>query len=181
VKTKRQATGPVSTVLTFPSELGWMGVVLVGDVVRQLTFGHDSAAEAVEALDEELIEVAKPGKENHRLVRRLQAFASGKPDPLADIAVDLGATTGFRHRVLSECRRIPYGTTISYAALAAKAGSPGAARAVGNCMARNRIPLLVPCHRVVSGSGKIGSFSAPGGAAMKRRILRLESQGATGP
>jgi methylated-DNA-[protein]-cysteine S-methyltransferase len=177
MKSKTRASEPVTTVLTFPSELGWMGVVLSGDVVRQLTFGHGSAAAAKEALDEELLAGAKPGGGNHRLVRRLQAYASGKPDSLADVAVDLSAGTSFRRRVLEQCRRVPYGKTISYAALAAKAGSPGAARAVGNCMAGNRIPLLIPCHRVVSSGGKIGSFSAPGGVEMKRRILRLESKG----
>ena len=83
----------------------------------------------------------------------------------------------FQRRVLNQCRRVPCGATISYARLAAKAGYPGAARAVGNCMAGNPIPLIVPCHRVVCSDGRLGAYSAPGGTAMKRRLLALESQG----
>ncbi len=59
--------------------------------------------------------------------------------------------------------------------MAAAAGSPGAARAVGQVMRSNRTPLLVPCHRVVAAGGKIGGFSAPQGLVMKRRLLELES------
>jgi methylated-DNA-[protein]-cysteine S-methyltransferase len=64
---------------------------------------------------------------------------------------------------------------LTYGELAAKAGYPGAARAVGNCMAANRIPLLIPCHRVVCAGGRLGSYSAPGGTVTKRRLLALEA------
>ena len=97
------------------------------------------------------------------VVRRLQAFAAGKPDALGDIRVDSGRLSEFQRRVLDQCRRIPYGQTMTYAELAAKAGSPKAARAVGNCMAGNRIPLIIPCHRVVCTDGRIGSYSGCGG------------------
>ena len=65
--------------------------------------------------------------------------------------------------------------TRSYGEVAAAAGSPGAARAVGQVMAANRTPLIVPCHRVLAAGGKIGGFSAPQGLALKRRLLALES------
>jgi methylated-DNA-[protein]-cysteine S-methyltransferase len=111
---------------------------------------------------------------------RLQAFASGKPDDFRDIRVEPGllqpSLTDFQRRVLDQCRKIPYGSTISYAELAAKAGFPRASRAVGNCMAANRIPLLIPCHRVVRSDGQLGSYSAPGGVGMKRRLLAMESK-----
>jgi methylated-DNA-[protein]-cysteine S-methyltransferase len=110
------------------------------------------------------------------LVRRLQAFAAGQPDALGDIRIDPGPLTDFQRRVLRQCRRIPYGQTLSYAELAAKAGFSRAARAVGNCMAGNRIPLIIPCHRVVCADGRLGSYSAPGGTSMKRRLLALESR-----
>jgi methylated-DNA-[protein]-cysteine S-methyltransferase len=163
---------PNDIVLTFPSDLGWMGVVVAGGVVKRLTFGHPSSTSAKKAaLGGMECGTAKP---NIPLVRRLQKYASGKLDSLRDIHVDLGPIGGFQRRVFEQCRRIPYGKTMSYAELAAKAGSPRAARAVGNCMAANRIPLLVPCHRVVCSDGRLGSYSAPGGVAMKRRILALE-------
>jgi methylated-DNA-[protein]-cysteine S-methyltransferase len=173
--TAKRRTELVNTLLLFPSNLGWMGLVLDGDVVCQLTFGHRSAAAAEKALEARLLEHAKPGKSKTPLVRRLQQYARGCPDPLLDIPVDLGPANDFRRRVLQQCRRIPYGKTLSYAELAARAGSPRAARAVGNCMAANRIPLLIPCHRVVHADGSLGSYSALGGVTTKRRILALEA------
>ena len=62
-----------------------------------------------------------------------------------------------------------------YGQLASRAGSPNAARAVGNCMANNRIPLLIPCHRVVGANGELGGFSAAGGTDLKRRLLNREA------
>ncbi|MEX1224432.1 MAG: MGMT family protein, partial [Pirellulales bacterium] len=73
------------------------------------------------------------------------------------------------------CRRIPIGQTMSYAELAAVAGSPGAARAVGNIMAGNRVPIIVPCHRVVGSGGSLGGYSSSGGLRTKRRLLSLEA------
>ena len=109
------------------------------------------------------------------LVRRLQAYAEGEPEDFRDVQVDLDGLSGFRRRVLEACRQIPYGQTLSYAELAARAGFPKAFRAVGNCLAANRVPLIIPCHRVVCSDGRIGRFSAPGGGRMKRRLIRLEA------
>jgi O-6-methylguanine DNA methyltransferase len=111
------------------------------------------------------------------LVARLQDYAAGKLDAsgdMGDISVDFGPASEFRRRVLTLCRRIPCGRTMSYAELAARAGSPRAARAVGNCMATNPIPLLIPCHRVICADGRIGVYSAPGGAATKQRLWAME-------
>jgi methylated-DNA-[protein]-cysteine S-methyltransferase len=174
-KAVRRATRPVDTVLVFPSELGWMAAIVAGRTVRQLTFGHASAKAARAALDPNLLTHARAAKRNTPLERRLREFASGKPDDLRDIPVETGAMSDFQIRIQNECRRIPYGRTLSYAALAARAGVPRGARAVGNCMAGNRVPLVVPCHRVVRSDGGVGSYSAEGGAAMKRRLLELES------
>src|SRR5205807_3041274 len=77
-------------------------------------------------------------------------------------------------RVVSACRRIDRGRVRSYGELAAAAGSLGAARAVGNVMAQNRYPIIVPCHRVVGSAGSLGGFSALDGISMKRRMLAME-------
>jgi methylated-DNA-[protein]-cysteine S-methyltransferase len=172
---RHNSTESDETLLVFSSDLGWMAAVVTGGVVKQLSFGHPSAAAARKALERKMPKAGKPGKSDARLVRRLQAYAAGIPDSLGDIPVDFGRTGEFQQRVLEQCRRIPYGRTMSYGELAAKAGSPRAARAVGNCMASNKTPLLVPCHRVVHSGGGIGSFSAPGGTSMKRRLLAMES------
>jgi methylated-DNA-[protein]-cysteine S-methyltransferase len=76
--------------------------------------------------------------------------------------------------VLEEARRIPAGETVTYGELAARAGSPGAAREVGQAMARNRFPIIVPCHRVLAANGGFGGFSAPGGLESKARLLTIE-------
>ena len=76
---------------------------------------------------------------------------------------------------MTELRNVPYGQTLSYAELAAKAGSPKAARAVGSVMAQNRVPLIIPCHRVVGSGGHLGGFSAPRGIAFKKQLLELEA------
>ena len=171
-------------LLIFPSDLGWMAAVLAGGTVKRLTFGHNSAAAARRAMGPFVGCVKRTGGKHaigvsrcvSRTLRRLQAFAAGKPERLDDIPIDPGPMSDFQRRVLEQCRRIPYGQTVSYGELAAKAGSPRAARAVGNCMAGNRIPLIVPCHRVVCSDGRLGSYSAPGGVRMKRRLLALESR-----
>ena len=74
-------------------------------------------------------------------------------------------------------RRLPAdsrGLTRTYGELAAECGSPGAARAVGSVMAKNRYPLIVPCHRVLAAGGELGGYSAPDGLKMKRRLLEME-------
>jgi len=164
---------PHDYLLVFPSELGWMAVVLAGEKVRRLTFGHPTSVAARKAVAD--ISCPKEIKK-HGLALRLQAYASGNPNSLRDVAVDFGRVGLFRRRVLNQCRLIPYGGTLSYGKLAAGAGFPRAARAVGNCMAANRIPLIIPCHRVVRSDGQVGPYSAGGGTAMKRRLLSLESR-----
>ena len=159
----------------FPSQLKWMAVVAAGTTVKQVAFCHPSEAAAKAAIERGLLAGAISGDAGSPLVRRLQAYAAGKADDFRDIAIDLGRPSPFQRRVLEQCRRIPYGSTLGYGELAAKAGYPGAARAVGNCMAANRIPLLIPCHRVVCSDGRLGSYSAPGGTETKRRLLDLES------
>ena len=161
-------------LVTSASPLGWIALIGAGDVLRRLSFGHLSSREAVEALGAELLEAARPGTWNEPLVRRLQAYASGEPVDFGDVEIDLAGMTAFQRRVLWQCRKIPYGRTATYGQLAVRAGAAGAARAVGNCMATNRFPLIVPCHRVLPASGRIGAFSAPGGPEMKHRLLAIE-------
>jgi len=93
--------------------------------------------------------------------------------PLADVPLDFSGLPDFHRRVYAAARDVPPGQTASYGELAARVGSPGAARAVGQAMARNPFMIVVPCHRVLASSG-LGGFSAPGGDSTKRRLLELE-------
>ena len=109
-----------------------------------------------------------------RLMERLLRRAEGACDDFLDIPLPLDDRTPFQFRVLTCCRAIPWGETRTYGQLARAAGSPGAARAVGQVMATNRLPLIVPCHRVVPASGGLGGFSAPQGTRLKRSLLEQE-------
>ena len=93
-----------------------------------------------------------------------------------DIPIGLDGFRGFSRKVLTTCRSIKFGRTISYSGLAKKASRPAASRAVGNALAKNPLPLIIPCHRVIRTDGKMGGFSAPGGISLKKRMLALERQ-----
>jgi len=80
----------------------------------------------------------------------------------------------FARRVLTACRDIRFGQTVSYGRLAEMAGKAGSARAVGGALAKNPLPLIIPCHRVTYANGKMGGFSATGGVKLKKRMLKLE-------
>ncbi len=93
-----------------------------------------------------------------------------------DTPLLLDGFTGFSQSVLNTCRKIGFGRTISYAGLASESGRPAASRAVGSALAKNPLPLIIPCHRVLRSDGKLGGFSAPGGISLKKKMLELERQ-----
>ena len=105
--------------------------------------------------------------------RQIMSFFAGRPTAF-DVEIDVASYSPFQQRIFEACRCIPYGKTASYGELAAAAGAPGAARAVGNTMARNPIPIVIPCHRVVRSDGSLGGFSSPAGTREKLRLLELE-------
>jgi methylated-DNA-[protein]-cysteine S-methyltransferase len=90
------------------------------------------------------------------------------------IPVVLDGLSVFTRRVLKACRSIRFGQTVTYGRLAEMAGRPRAARAVGGVMAKNPLPLIIPCHRVIRADGGMGGFSAMGGTILKTRLLTLE-------
>ena len=94
-----------------------------------------------------------------------------------DIPLDLQGQTPFRLKVLKACAMIPFGHTLTYRALATKAGSPRGARAAGGAMANNPIALIVPCHRVIGSDWGLHGFSSPGG--LKTKSILLNHEGVT--
>lgn len=106
------------------------------------------------------------------VAREFDEYFSGRRRRF-DVPVDLRLARGFRREVLQHLTEIPYGGTRSYAQVAAAAGSPRAVRAVGTACARNPLPLVVPCHRVVRSDGTTGHYR--GGDAAKRVLLALEA------
>ena len=105
------------------------------------------------------------------LVRR---HLGGAPQDLASVPIDLTGVGPFARRVYRALRHVRPGRTVSYGELARRAGSPRAARAVGQAMARNPLALVVPCHRVLASNGKPGGFSAAGGSRTKAKLLAIE-------
>jgi methylated-DNA-[protein]-cysteine S-methyltransferase len=105
--------------------------------------------------------------------RELATYFSGQPTDFSNVILDLdlrGAT--FQLRVWQALRQIPWGRTVSYRELAARLDRPGGARAVGQALRANPLPLIIPCHRVIAADGGLGGYS--GGLARKRWLLRHE-------
>jgi len=107
-----------------------------------------------------------------QLLHSLDAYFHGEPVSFADVAIDSEEWTPFQQDVAAALRQLAWGEVVSYSDLARAAGYPRAQRAAGTFCARNRFPLVLPCHRVV-GSGGIGSYGSLG-VDYKRRLLALE-------
>ncbi|MBL7154012.1 MAG: methylated-DNA--[protein]-cysteine S-methyltransferase [Phycisphaerae bacterium] len=106
---------------------------------------------------------------------RIAAYFAGVPVNFGtEIPLDLTELTPFQAAVLTACRRVKLGRTITYGQLAEELGKPNAARAVGNALAKNPLPLIIPCHRIVRSNNELGGFSAPGGTTLKARLLSHE-------
>lgn len=162
---------------THPTPLGKTLLACAGDALAAVQLrGGDSTGflAGLECLGFD----PRPGKTaiGDEAAERLdEYFSTGK----ADFRIPLRFFgTEFQIRVWKTLAQTSPGETLSYGALAELAGRPGAGRAVGNAMAKNRIPLFVPCHRVVASSGRMGGFT--GGVDIKRYLLNLESRGGGG-
>ncbi len=109
------------------------------------------------------------------MLHALGAYVAGGDVRWPELVLSMDGLSPFSATVLDILRtRVPAGRTVTYGQLAAMAGSPRAARGVGRILARNRWPLLVPCHRVVGSGGRLVGFSGTGGVEMKRYLLELE-------
>lgn len=109
-----------------------------------------------------------------RAIEGIGALLDRGDADLSEVALDMDGVSPFHRRVYEVTRTIPPGETLSYGDVAAEAGSPGAARAVGQALGRNPFAIVVPCHRVVAAGGRVGGFSATGGVSIKRRMLAIE-------
>jgi O-6-methylguanine DNA methyltransferase len=113
--------------------------------------------------------------ENHKfsyIRERIIRYLHGEMVNFTDIPYLINANTTFAIKVLTECKKIPYGKTITYKELSKKAGNPKAFRAVGNILGKNRLPIIIPCHRVIGSDGKLHGFT--GGIHIKETLLKLE-------
>jgi methylated-DNA-[protein]-cysteine S-methyltransferase len=121
---------------------------------------------------------AEPGSPPSHVMAAVDAakrYFAGEKIDFSHLQLDLGGHGEFFRRIYAAARRVGWGNTTTYGALAKELGAgPEAARDVGQAMAKNPIPLIVPCHRVLAAGNKLGGFSAPGGSATKQKMLELE-------
>ena len=111
----------------------------------------------------------------------MAALLEGRRDQLLDIELDLDDIGPFERSVYEVTRAIPPGETLTYGEVARRIGEPGAARAVGQALGANPLPIVIPCHRVLGAGGQLVGFSANGGTETKRRMLLIEGATAVPP
>ena len=103
-------------------------------------------------------------------------YFEGKKPKAKDLRLDLSELSPFKKRVYEKISEIPWGETRTYLWVADELGNPRAVRAVAQALARNPLPLFIPCHRVVGKDGSLKGFSAPGGVKLKKYLLQMEKR-----
>lgn len=154
------------------TSLGWMGIVGSPNGIKKVILPLKSKEAVLGRISGCGYKVVNPNNTYFSdLTDRLSRYFDGKPVDFAD-KLDLSGATRFQQNVWRTIRNIPRGETRSYAWVAKQLGLPKAARAVGQALKRNPLPIVVPCHRIISSDGTLGGFS--GGVKIKKLLLQLE-------
>lgn len=164
----------------FETPLGWAAVAWTPAglaSVRLPQASRDSVLAAVKRRAPDAEEAEPPTNVAAVIADIRSLLAGGRPD-FAGAPIDLSATPEFNARVYAVAREIPPGETLTYGEIAERLGDKRLARDVGQALGQNPWPIVVPCHRVTAAGGKLGGFSAPGGAATKLKLLALEGAAA---
>ena len=120
-------------------------------------------------------EAGEPPATVAKAIAAVRRYFAGEQADFSDVPLDLTNQSDFFRAIYDAARRVHWGETTTYGTLARELGvSPEAARDVGQAMAKNPVALIIPCHRVLAAGGKVGGFSAPGGAVSKLKMLALE-------
>jgi methylated-DNA-[protein]-cysteine S-methyltransferase len=163
--------------LVFSTDMGHCALAWSEGGITRFQLPASSAEAATRALLRRVPQ-AKPGEPPQEIVAAIAAikrYFQGEKVDFSSLNVDLGEQDELFTHIYARTRRLSWGETTTYGALAKQAGGgPETAREVGQAMARNPVPLIIPCHRVLAAGGKLGGFSAPGGSTTKRRMLELE-------
>jgi len=159
--------------------VGWMGLLGTERGLQRLSL-QPTPQEALDDLGPALDQAVHEPDGFDTELDCLERYFRGEIDALDEIELDLEDATPFFKSAWQACRSIPPGETRSYGWLAAAAGRPLAARAAGQAMARNRVVLVIPCHRVIGGNGDLHGYGA-GGLKVKADLLARERKGVTVP
>jgi methylated-DNA-[protein]-cysteine S-methyltransferase len=161
----------------FETAGGFCAIAWNGTAITRFQLPTHSA-EATERNLRRRLPAAAPGTpppDVAKVIESAQRYFAGEQVDFSDVRLDLDAQDEFFRRIYAALRRVGWGRTTTYGTLAKELGAgPEAARDVGEAMARNPVPLIIPCHRVLAAGGKVGGFSAPGGSTAKIRMLELE-------
>ena len=160
----------------FDTAVGTVGIAWSGQGLTRLQLPERDAAATERRLRGRSPHAVRdrPPAPIARAVKLVERYLAGEQADFTAITLDLAGVSDFHRRIYDAARRVGWGETATYGALARRVGSPGAARAVGQAMGSNPVPIIIPCHRVLASGGKVGGFSAFGGAATKQRLLALE-------
>jgi methylated-DNA-[protein]-cysteine S-methyltransferase len=163
--------------VVFRSPLGWVGIVLSEYGICRIVLPKKSKLSVQKELEREECLRGEGEKEKDisgvvkKAVTLLQQYFSGERVSF-DLPLDMRYYTTFQQAVWQATAAIPYGETRSYSWVAKRIKNPKAVRAVGQALGANPVPLIIPCHRVISSAGTLGGFS--GGIGMKEKLLDLE-------
>jgi len=162
----------------FDTALGYCGLAwnARGIVGAQLPDATDGAVRARLRRQHPDAPESEPPPAIQHTIDGVRALLRGELVDLSSVALDLEGVPDFNRSVYEVVRAIPPGATLTYGDVAAKLGAREGARDVGQALGENPIPIVVPCHRVVAAGGKVGGFSAKGGAGTKLKLLAAEGR-----
>jgi len=159
----------------FETELGWIGLLLSKRGVCASTLPRSTPDQCALEFGSSLHDAKRAPQRIEALRERMQRYLAGEFVEFDDVPIYLGNAKGFQRAAWESTRSIAWGQTRSYQWIAEQAGNPRAARAAGQAMARNRIPILIPCHRVIGSHGDLGGYGGGmAGLSLKRRLLTIE-------
>jgi methylated-DNA-[protein]-cysteine S-methyltransferase len=159
----------------FETKLGFAGIAWSDDGIARFRLPDPDRLSAARQFNGKT-ELQSPPPHIAAVINEAKRYFSGERIDFTPVALDLSHVDPLRRAIYDALRKVAFGETVTYGELAKRAGvnAPQAAQDVGIAMARNPVPLIIPCHRVLAAGGKLGGFSAPGRTETKERMLALE-------
>lgn len=158
----------------FQTALGWAAVSSSDAGILYSILPRDSFDDAVSIIGSIPSVIERGHEPSSEICDLLIKYYEGRDVDLSRVPLDLSGISPFTKKVYAEAKKIKWGSIINYGGLAMISGSPNAARAVGNAMAKNPFAPFVPCHRVIGSDGDLRGFGGGNGLLLKRKLLEIE-------